>query len=398
MLDPTHIAGALPLLILIFATPAAHGECLFSESGHTMRLEADCETESTIYVPDGWTLNGQGHTITAVEISEGAWNGAVVRNEGVWANVLNLGIRTADLACICNSREAPDERLRGILLEDAGGLIRDNVIQSTTMAQPCGCQEGNGIEVRHEPYDGRHPDTLAVKILDNTVTGYQKNGITVNGDLKALVNNNEVIGIDPTDAIAQNGIQFGYGARGTAMDNGVDGNWYTGADWTSTGILVFESDDVLLLYNRVRDSQVGVAVEAWCWLAPSASGNWVIHNEIEGAQFGLSITASNLGGYSACDASADNNLAAFNTLSGPDGELGIYVGSGESFCPCDALTPEAADNALLSNEIDGFLDGIVDEGTDTWVVESSRGGLRDAGARTTARSDEHTSSLSMPSR
>src|SRR6266699_7117641 len=57
-----------------------------------------------------------------------------------------------------------------------------------------GCQEGNGIEVRNF---GVSPTTIRVTIDGNTVTGYQKNGITANGDTDATITDNVVQGAGP---------------------------------------------------------------------------------------------------------------------------------------------------------------------------------------------------------
>ena len=57
-----------------------------------MTLNADCATDTPIVVPNGYTLDGNGHTITAVDRPRGAFNGAVVENDGAAMNVKNLKI------------------------------------------------------------------------------------------------------------------------------------------------------------------------------------------------------------------------------------------------------------------------------------------------------------------
>jgi len=73
------------------------------------------------------------------------------------------------------------------------------------------------------------------KISDNTITNYQKGGITVNGNVTATIANNTVTGQGPVNYIAQNGIQVGYGAEATVTENTVTGNAYTGANGASSG-------------------------------------------------------------------------------------------------------------------------------------------------------------------
>jgi hypothetical protein len=81
--------------------------------------------------------------------------------------------------------------------------------------------------------------TASGVISDNTITNYQKGGITASGNVSAMIANNTVTGQGPVNYIAQNGIQVGYGAQATVTGNTVTGNAYTGAGGVSSaGILV----------------------------------------------------------------------------------------------------------------------------------------------------------------
>ena len=66
--------------------------CTFTTSDTTMTLDADCTTDTTIKVPNGFTLDGNAHKITAVDPAAGAFAGAVVENDGAAMNVKNLKI------------------------------------------------------------------------------------------------------------------------------------------------------------------------------------------------------------------------------------------------------------------------------------------------------------------
>lgn len=78
-------------------------------------------------------------------------------------------------------------------------------------------------------------------VQNNSVSAYQKGGIVVSCTGSNVdVRNNVVEGQGPVNYIAQNGIQFGVGADGSATGNIVTGNSYTGAGQASSGgILVF---------------------------------------------------------------------------------------------------------------------------------------------------------------
>ena len=61
------VALAIPTLALAGTTTV--GECTFTtnDKTKTMSLVADCSTDTTISVTNGWTLDGKGFTITAVD-------------------------------------------------------------------------------------------------------------------------------------------------------------------------------------------------------------------------------------------------------------------------------------------------------------------------------------------
>jgi hypothetical protein len=108
-------------------------------------------------------------------------------------------------------------------------------------------------------------------ISDNTLTNYQKGGITVNGNVSATIANNTVTGQGPVDYIAQNGIQVGYGAQATVTENTVTGNAYKGsAGASSGGILVVGGAafgpglaytvDLKITKNTLTNNDVGVFI------------------------------------------------------------------------------------------------------------------------------------------
>jgi hypothetical protein len=116
-------------------------------------------------------------------------------------------------------------------------------------------------------------------ISGNTVSRYQKNGITANGDVSATISNNTVTGEGPVSYIAQNGIQLGYGAKGSITENTVTGNAYTGSNLASSGGILVVGGEAFgpgLAYtvglniskNMLTNNDVGV----WLYNA-DASGN-----------------------------------------------------------------------------------------------------------------------------
>lgn len=104
-------------------------------------------------------------------------------------------------------------------------------------------------------------------IEGNVVWNYQKSGIVVNGPSTANVENNTVIGQGPINFIAENGIQFGYGASGRINRNLVSGNSYTGGQPTDSGGILLVGGDgyggaiqtgIDVQFNVVVGNDVGV--------------------------------------------------------------------------------------------------------------------------------------------
>jgi hypothetical protein len=226
---------------VVYDFEPALGSCSVDVDGgtQTLTLLADCVTSQTLRVPDGWTLDGDGYTITAIDPTGGHFRGAVVRNDGASAHVVNLSITASGLANVC---DPGDDRLRGILFDGAAGTISNNVVTGIRQGVS-GCQEGNGIEVRNAPFDDTGSD-LVVTIAGNVVSGYQKNGITANGSVAAFITDNQVTGDGPVAHIAQNGIQIGFGATAEVRDNAATGNDYTPASDVACGFLLFQAGGV----------------------------------------------------------------------------------------------------------------------------------------------------------
>ena len=135
---------------------------------------------------------------------------------------------------------------------------------------PNGLQRGNAIY-----YYGSSGE-----ISYNTVYSYQKGGIIANfpssdGEPVNILYNT-VTGLGSVPFIAQNGIQMGWGAKGTIRGNTVSGNYYISyevpgegkaigqQDWVSCGILLYlvepGENGVKPSQNKIQDNQVPIYV------------------------------------------------------------------------------------------------------------------------------------------
>lgn len=226
-------------------------------NGTTLQLTANYTTTETITIPDGYTLDGRGYTITAEDPGGGHFTGAVVTNAGSSAYVKDLTVTAYQLTNAC---DAGGNRLRGIMFEGASGAITHCTVIGINQG-PSGCQEGNAIEVRNAPFDGSHPNTQTVEIAHNNIQDYQKGGIICNGDVNVNIHHNAVGASATQQNLAANSIQLGFGAIGEVKHNRIDGNQWLGAsNYVATAILLYLPSDgsVVSLNNISGNSDVGL--------------------------------------------------------------------------------------------------------------------------------------------
>lgn len=254
----TSVVAATAVLALAAAPPAAAAtDCTFTTADTTMALDGDCTTDTTITIPDGFTLDGQGHTITAVDPPGDHFRGAVVANAGDTAHVTHLGVTASGLSNACDGGA---DRLRGILLDGASGSITHSRIIGINQGTS-GCQEGNAVEVRNAPFDGTHPDTRTIVVSHNVIDDYQKTGIVANGDVAAHIHHNEVGSADLLHSLAANSVQIGFGAAGAVEHNRILGNQWCGpSNFVATAILAFLPENgTTIAHNHIAgNSDVGV--------------------------------------------------------------------------------------------------------------------------------------------
>jgi parallel beta-helix repeat protein len=346
------IIGSAVLLLALLTPSSAYAatDCTFKSSDKAMKLIADCTTDATIVIPDGYTLNGNGHSITAVDPPGDHFKGAVVRNGGATANIRNLTITVSGLADVCD--DIPD-RLTGILFLGASGNIRNNKVLNINQGASS-CEEGIGIDVDN-PLD--NPNIVRVMIEDNVVSAYQLSGIVANNTVYALVRDNTVTGLGPVDTIAQNGIQLGFGATGRVVNNTVSGNVFTPQTVVGAGILLFSAGDGIRVdRNELDNNDVGiwlsganlagihankVTVSNFDGITLDDVGGSVQNNKLERNEM-----SDNLSGIALFGAGVMNNMIRNNEAH--DNGDGFFIGF-------SATLNTLQNNEALNNVFDGIL-------------------------------------------
>ncbi|HYO64951.1 MAG TPA: right-handed parallel beta-helix repeat-containing protein [Archangium sp.] len=302
--------------------------CAFSLEEGRLALAADCTTDSTLLVPDGYAFDGAGHTVTAVDPPGGAFTGAVIRNRGGTARVHGVTVTASGLKDQCQTGAA---RLRGILLEGASGEVVDSVVGGLTKGPASGCQEGFGIEVRN---DDASRGPFRVDVLRNRVSAFQKVGILVMGAVEVTLADNTVEGGGPLSHIARNGIQVGNGARARVTGNRVSGNAYTRADAASSGILVSRSTGAPLVTglvvegNTLTDNDIGIYLFQDAGDPPEASARArIAHNVLQHGAVSNPYQAAIADYYGTGSLITSNDISGrgYDPATVPDGTFDVDV-------------------------------------------------------------------------
>lgn len=161
----------------------------------------------------------------------------------------------------------------GILVIDGASTSLNGVTVSTVRDSNTawlGCQHGVGIQVGREYWSGHIEDFVGHATISNTtVSGYQKNGVTVDGPGSTLeVRDSTITGDGRVDYIAQNGIQISRGATGQVKKNSISNNAYTGGYFASAaGVLIYGGwgdpvvTNVQIDHNTLVNNDMGIAAE-----------------------------------------------------------------------------------------------------------------------------------------
>lgn len=230
------------------------------------------------------------------------------------------------------SQCAPD--LIGISFQNASGELDRIAVRNFKLAASLNaCQSGTGIFVQ-----SGNGGVSKVEIDHCTVHDFQKNGITADEKgTVTIIRRNVVTGIGPTTGAAQNGVQIGFGAAGSILDNVVTNNVWAPCTAiatctvVATNILVTQSDGVEVSGNTAGISQVNIfvhgddaeigrnetfATAVFDGIRVQGDQSRVRHNHVfNGAESGVFL-------------SGNNNVVTENTIT--EAAIGILKDTGSS--------------------------------------------------------------------
>jgi hypothetical protein len=184
-------ATATVVGLLLPAQPAsAQTTCVFTDNSttHTHSLTADCLLDSTWVVEDGWTIDGNGHTITADATGAFTGSGVVIESTAGTAGGTPTTMNVKHLTIQAQHFHNASGRAVGILFDGAQGLVSDVRISGVSLGTVT--DDGYGVEVDNSVGAGLGTGLTPPQVkIDNgtTISGYQRAGIYAHGDLKLNV-------------------------------------------------------------------------------------------------------------------------------------------------------------------------------------------------------------------
>ena len=241
--------------------------------------------------------------------------------------------------------------VRGILFQNSSGTVKHVAVRNQVPnGIPNGCQVGESIWV--ETAAG-HSSTVTIE--HSSVHNYNKNGITGNDagtNLTLAGNYIQGAGVVPKPGAAQNGIQLGFGATGTIMDNIVIDNIY--GDPTvaaSADILLYraaENSNITISRNIVGNSQIPIA----------------LYTDAVGVGDGVSVTGNRVFGastYDGIDVCTNGNTVTGNTIVN-SAESGVHL---DASCGSTGHNNTVTGNVIRESACAGILDDTNGEGGNT---------------------------------
>jgi hypothetical protein len=275
--DNVHVTttGADPSdTIWDFTTGIGSCPASIDSATQTYTLTADCSTYQTLTIPNGWTLDGAGHTITAVEdAADPSFPGAVVTSAtGSGTSAASLTVENLTITTQGFGGGSSGGNLAGIKFDRAGGAVDDVTINGISDGN--GIQEGIGLWVRNRDASGGVTVPQANVSIDGvTVTDYQKGGIVLDGNLVFTLSGSTIgtsAGPDgsPLPGIAANALQISRAAHGSVTGNTIGLNDYNpspppGDGSDATGILVYDAKTVTLTDNVISGQNGDVGIDTY---------------------------------------------------------------------------------------------------------------------------------------
>ena len=268
----------------------------------------------------------------------------------------------------------------GVYFADSSGSLTDVTVEN--VEQPpadFGCQPGADGDVYAVTCSSSEPGfatfvgncatsggTSTVTLANDTLTSYDKNGITCHGaGTTCAISDTTVTGVGPVTSIAQNGIEVGVGATATITGSTVSDNEYDSSGANASGILPFDDSGVSVTNTTLDDNDVDIAPyqDAGFTIAGSTidtatdasfgNGQGVEAYQTSGTTVENDTIENDPGGGVLFEGT-DNGTVSDNTVD-DDGPNGILVTGSDLAGPSETNT--VSSNIFESNQIGAVADG-----------------------------------------
>jgi hypothetical protein len=242
------------LLIDAGVASAAAPTCVLpAPVGGVITLTSNCDTTVPLTIPNGVTLNGAGFTITAHDVADGSFDGAVLSNAGTSMNVENLNITGTGFTQTQPSGSCGRTTLNGIWFNGASGSVTNVTV--TGITESSNCQVGRAIVG-----NGTAGQTLTIK--GTTVSNYNKNGIQATGMTMNVSDSTISSPASLKGVTGQNGLVYISGATGTTSGSTIYGSGYGSDQNANTAVLLFGATNVALTGDTItgNGTDIGVAI------------------------------------------------------------------------------------------------------------------------------------------
>lgn len=213
-----------------------------------------------LYINKNLTLIGNSKENTIIQspdvLTNRAWNSSSRPIIGIDTATVHLSHLTIDGL----KKAGSNANMMGIHFWKSSGSVKNCRVTGIRANPLGGGQKVVAIWVNH-PWDTTYDHS--VDLENNVIDDYQKGGIVVTEPgAKANIINNIITGYGPTGAIAQNGIQIGYGVGipyNTIIENNlISGNYYSNAETTATAILFVGVENITIKNNNINNNQIGI--------------------------------------------------------------------------------------------------------------------------------------------
>jgi hypothetical protein len=321
--------------------PGTYPEQLTIAKSITLTGVAFGTSDAAIIVPPG---TGLVQNATDVDTGNPIAAQIFVQNPATSVTISNLTVDgTGNAIAGCG----PD--LQGILYQNVSGTINHVAVRNQTLGAGLGgCQSGEGIYVQTGA-----GFTSTVTVENSSVHNYNKNGITANDSdttLTAELDYVQGAGVVPSGGAAQNGIQLGFGAKGTIKNNTVIDNIY--------GDPTIAASADILLYDTAENSSISIATNT---LGNSQLPIALYTLGDDGANLGdgVSVTGNKILGtsvYDAIDVCTNGNTVTGNIIFN-SAESGVHLDAscGAYFGGSTGNNNTATGNTILESACAGIL-------------------------------------------